>query len=173
MIAAQPDTQARFAILPPRSPVETGAAVEPVSASGGEALKPFGDDGFTFLDVLDIINPLQHLPVIGTLYRELTGDTLAAAPRIVGDILFGGPIGAFFGIANAITESVTGRNMGQHALALLRGDDVPNKAAPPATQVAAAETGIPVAAFAAREEPIVAKPAPAHYFSSCPKYRNR
>ncbi len=161
MIAAQPDIQARFAILPPRSPVESEAAIEPAVASGGEALKPFGDDGFTFLVVLDIINPLQHLPVIGTLYRELTGDTLAPAPRIVGDILFGGPIGAFLGIANAITESATGKDMGQHALALLRGDDdAPNKSASPATQVAAAATGIPAAAASERED-IVAKPAPA------------
>ena len=40
-----------------------------------QAFAPFGSDGFSFLDVLDIINPLQHLPVISTLYRQVTGDT--------------------------------------------------------------------------------------------------
>ena len=30
-----------------------------------------------FADVLDIINPLQHIPVVSTLYRSLTGDTIA------------------------------------------------------------------------------------------------
>ncbi len=37
--------------------------------------KPFwGKDGFTFADVLDVVNPLQHLPVVSKYYREQTGD---------------------------------------------------------------------------------------------------
>ena len=68
MIAAYPETQTRFAILPPRVVDTSEAAAQPNEPAGDE-LKPFGEDGFTFLDVLDIINPLQHLPLIGTVSR--------------------------------------------------------------------------------------------------------
>ncbi|MGE4616339.1 MAG: hypothetical protein AAEJ43_04900 [Gammaproteobacteria bacterium] len=37
------------------------------------ALKLFGDDGLTFRDVFDLVNPLHHLPIIGNLYRRITG----------------------------------------------------------------------------------------------------
>ena len=44
----------------------------------------FGQDGFTFFDFLDIINPLQHIPVISTIYRSLTGDKIDPGSRIAG-----------------------------------------------------------------------------------------
>ncbi len=50
-------------------------------------------DGLGFADFLDIINPLHHLPVIGSVYRKLTGDTINPAMKIAGGALFGGPIG--------------------------------------------------------------------------------
>ena len=31
-------------------------------------------NGFSFHDLLDTINPLQHLPVVSTIYRAITGD---------------------------------------------------------------------------------------------------
>ncbi len=34
------------------------------------------DSKFSFDDFLDIINPLQHLPVISTIYRAITHDTI-------------------------------------------------------------------------------------------------
>jgi hypothetical protein len=79
----------------------------------------WGTDGFSFSDVLDIVNPLQHLPVLSTVYRALTGDRLAPAPRILGDALFGGPIGAAVGAANALLEYASGKDAGEHVLALL------------------------------------------------------
>lgn len=133
MIAAA-ESQPRFAVLPPRpaEPILTAEAAEPVA----DVSRPLGGDGLSFLDVLDVINPLQHLPVVSTLYREWTGDTLSPAARIAGDILYGGPIGAFIGINSAITESVTGKDIGQHVLAWLRGDDQPDQTSPAATQLA-------------------------------------
>ncbi len=56
---------------------------------------------FSFHDVLDAINPLQHLPIIGTIYRHLTGDTIGNAARVVGDTLYGGPIGLATTLVNA------------------------------------------------------------------------
>src|SRR5688572_6968383 len=41
------------------------------------------DDGYSFGDVIDMINPLQHLPVIGMLYRKFTGDTIKPFAAII------------------------------------------------------------------------------------------
>lgn len=60
--------------------------------------------GASFHDLLDIINPLQHLPVVGTVYRWLTGDEPGNLARVVGDGLYGGPVGAVTGLFNAISR---------------------------------------------------------------------
>jgi len=52
-----------------------------------------GKHGITFADLLDIINPLQHIPVISTIYRAITGDEIGLGSRLVGGALFGGPAG--------------------------------------------------------------------------------
>jgi len=93
----------------------------------------FGKDGFTFDDFLDIINPLQHIPVISTLYREISGDQIAHMPRILGGALFGGPIGAGAAVINAALHQETGKDMGEHVIALF------NENSPSATSVIAAK----------------------------------
>lgn len=80
----------------------------------------FGDDGFTVLDALDVINPLQHLPIVGPLYRELTGDDLDPFSRIAGSTLFFGPLGTVVSSANVAIEEFTGRDMGGHLIALMK-----------------------------------------------------
>ena len=66
------------------------------------ALAPFGADGFTFGDVVDVVNPLQHIPVIGSLYRKITGDQIDPGARIAGGALFGGVIGALVSAAAVV-----------------------------------------------------------------------
>lgn len=100
----------------------------PGDKPGGEAAQAngefafFGNDGFTFLDFLDVINPLQHIPFVGTAYRELTGDTIDPGARIAGGTLFGGPIGAAVSVANVAIQYNTGKDMGEHVVALFEGD---------------------------------------------------
>ena len=80
--------------------------MEAGSPPRGPGFKPFGDDGLTFADVIDIVNPLQHIPVISTFYRKLTGDTIDPAMRIAGGALFGGPLGALAStMAVAVNEA--------------------------------------------------------------------
>ena len=55
----------------------------------------FSNDGLTFGDIIDVINPLQHIPVVSTIYWELTGDKISPAARMAGGALFGGPIKGF------------------------------------------------------------------------------
>jgi hypothetical protein len=44
----------------------------------------------SFDEVLRALNPLQHLPVVGTIYRAVTGDEIQPAFRILGGALLGG-----------------------------------------------------------------------------------
>ncbi|HYD16961.1 MAG TPA: hypothetical protein VEF76_00615 [Patescibacteria group bacterium] len=71
--------------------------------------------------IIDVINPLQHIPVISTIYRHLTGDEISPAARIAGDALYGGPIGAAVGIANVAIEKKTGKDIGGNMMAMLSG----------------------------------------------------
>lgn len=49
---------------------------------------------FTFADFLDVVNPLQHVPLISTVYRAATGDEASPAAQVMGGALYGGPLGA-------------------------------------------------------------------------------
>lgn len=91
--------------------------------SGGFASFLFGDDGFDFGDIIDVINPLQHIPVVGALYRELTGDEMGNAARVVGGGLFGGIFGLAGAAIDAVVDGTTGADTGEHVLALFEGDD--------------------------------------------------
>ncbi|WP_042699682.1 hypothetical protein [Azospirillum sp. B506] len=73
----------------------------------------------SFWDFLDIINPLQHIPLVSTVYREITGDTIQPAMRIMGDMLYGGVIGGMASIANAVMEQATGKDVGETVMASL------------------------------------------------------
>ncbi|WP_419798313.1 MAG: hypothetical protein ACNI26_01070 [Terasakiella sp.] len=84
----------------------------------------FGDDGVTFWDMLDVINPLQHIPIVSTAYRAITGDELDPGARLAGGTLFGGPIGLAASAFNVILENNTGKDAGEHVLAMFQGEEV-------------------------------------------------
>ena len=75
--------------------------------------------GLGFLDLLDVVNPLQHLPVVGTIYRALTGDTISDAARMAGGALYGGPLGVIGALANVVVEAESGKDIGDNAMAWL------------------------------------------------------
>ncbi|MAR55972.1 MAG: hypothetical protein CMM93_02205 [Rickettsiales bacterium] len=82
----------------------------------------WGGDGFGFDDFLDIINPLQHIPVVGHIYRAITGDEIATEARIVGGAAFGGVIGLAVAGADAIIETESGATVAEHAVAMVTGE---------------------------------------------------
>ena len=90
---------------------------------------------YSLWDALDLINPLQHIPGISTLYRDLTGDTIKPEMKLAGATALGGVFGFFAGLADAVMTQQTGRDMGQTILAALTGD----ASTPAPTQVAQAE----------------------------------
>ena len=126
--------------------VATNAAPEKEAPNAGdvdddEGFKLFGNDGFTFLDFLDIINPLQHFPVIGTLYRELTGDTLDPGSRVLGGTLFLGPVGTVVSLANVLVDDATGRDMGEHVMSFFENEEPDAPGAEPAKEKVVADIG--------------------------------
>ncbi len=92
---------------------------------------------FGFFDFLDVINPLQHIPVISTLYREITGDEIQPAARVAGGMIFGGPTGFITAIANSVSEETTGKDIGENILEAFLGSDESDEESP--IQTAAAE----------------------------------
>ena len=122
----------------------TAKVVSP--AKGGA----FGDDGLTFGDVLDVLNPLHHIPLLGNVYRKISGDTIAPAARIGGGALFGGPLGAAVAAATVVAASIMGR---EGSARENPANAAPDGAAPGGWMVAAARP--------AREPATPAGPAPA------------
>jgi len=138
-------------------------AANPTPVDGAELARPadvvspnfLGEDGFTFGDVLDAVNPLQHLPVVGAIYRQLTGDTMAPGARLAGGTLYGGPIGLAASVANVAVESVSGGDIGDNVFAMFTdglAGDAPMQVAAlsnAGTAAAAAAAAAPAAGAAA------------------------
>ncbi len=116
----------------PRPVPETAANAKP---SSGEIHRRFArfeamdyadgtpDRDFEFGDLLDIVNPLQHIPIVSSLYRNLTGDEISGPAKIMGGLLYGGPVGLVAALAVTIAEQEAGQDLGEAALAALFGDE--------------------------------------------------
>ena len=87
----------------------------------------FGKDGFTFFDFLDIINPLQHIPVISTIYRAITGDQIDPGSRIAGATLFGGPLGGALASMDVAIKHKTGLDIVEHSVTFFTAGGISNQ----------------------------------------------
>lgn len=83
------------------------------------------EEEFGFEDLIDIINPLHHIPLVNIVYQNLSGDTIKPAGRIIGGAVFGGFAGAAAGIANVIVEEETGKDMAGNMVAMIRDGELP------------------------------------------------
>lgn len=131
------------------------------------------DSGNSFWDdLLDVANPLQHLPVVGTVYRAVTGDKIGAVEKVAGDALYGGPVGLASSLADVAFEKITGKDFGDTVMGFFglgKGDDATALAAntpkPARSIVADTKTSTPMPLVAATAAPIqlsrLATPTPA------------
>ncbi|HEX4637069.1 MAG TPA: hypothetical protein VH189_12855 [Rhizomicrobium sp.] len=111
------------------SPGPAGARPASLLAQSADASSPAATDskpeqtheGF-FHHLWNVVNPLQHIPVIGTIYRAITGEHLDAVEKIAGDTLYGGLWGAVSSVADVAFEGLTGKNFEDTALALFKSD---------------------------------------------------
>jgi hypothetical protein len=95
-----------------------------VTAAPPAAVKAFNqDDGPSFSDVLDILNPLQHIPIINTIYQHLTGDSEGAVADVAGGTLWTGPIGLVGSLVDLAVKSDTGKSISDNILSWLGLED--------------------------------------------------
>lgn len=96
--------------------------VEPAAGSNGVTQD---SEAFGFGDLIDIVNPLHHIPLVSAVYEGITGDTIKPTGRIVGGAIFGGLAGAAAGIANVIIEEETGKDMTGNVVAFVTQGELP------------------------------------------------
>ncbi len=72
-----------------------------------------------FDDLLDVVNPLQQLPVVSSVYREATGESISIPARLAGGFLFGGLPGLIGSAAMVAFEEITGDSVLGHIGSLL------------------------------------------------------
>jgi len=99
---------------------KTQAAPAP-SAHEAKGFSPWQNGNFGFGDFIDVINPLQHIPIVATIYRNLSGDQIGMAPRVIGGALWGRIGGFVAGIINSAVEWFTGKDIGDHIYTAIRG----------------------------------------------------
>jgi hypothetical protein len=78
----------------------------------------------SFRDLLSSLNPLQYIPVVGPLYRAITGDRANEGVRTAGSVALsaamGGPIGAAVSFGTMLVEKISGFGpewLGERAMA--------------------------------------------------------
>jgi hypothetical protein len=82
----------------------------------GVAAKNMTEDQSTsFADMLEMVNPLQHLPVVSHFYRAETGNDIPALAKVIGSGLMGGVVGAAGSAALSLFESINGESILQAA----------------------------------------------------------
>lgn len=117
-----------------------------------EASEDFwGEDGFSFGDLIDIVNPLQHIPVVSSIYRAITGDEISTGARLIGGgLLSGGLIAGAAGfmmeIGNSVMAQETGKDIGDTVFSALTGSGKEGQAQQE-VRLAQAETAAPDSAF--------------------------
>jgi len=118
----------------------------------------WGEDGFTFDDVLDLVNPLQHIPGVSTIYRELTGDSIAPGPKLIAGGLLGGVPGFVGSAVDALITQQSGASLGSQIVNLFEGEPA-----------AAARTGPQIEAALAEAPPALLEPTPIEQLQALPQ----
>ncbi|MGN6515095.1 MAG: hypothetical protein ACTHLR_04555 [Rhizomicrobium sp.] len=101
-------------------PVKTAAKTDTAAPTDTKTAAGDTGSGDSFWhDLLDVVNPLQHLPVVSTIYRAVTGDKIGDVEKVAGDTLYGGPIGLVSSLADVAFEKITGKDFGDTVMAFV------------------------------------------------------
>ena len=88
-------------------------AAATADASTDKPLITTSADGKSFFEnMLDIVNPLEHLPIVSTIYHAITGNQSGDLEKMAGDTLYGGPMGLASSVADIAFEKITGKSFG-------------------------------------------------------------
>jgi hypothetical protein len=92
----------------------------------------------SFADLIDVINPLQHIPGVAELYRTVTGDQISEGARYAGNALYGLALGGPVGLSVMTAYSIAGHAVNewqQGAGDGLASAPVETRPAPPAGEM--------------------------------------
>lgn len=110
---------------PPADRRLAAQAVTPPTAQPARKEKAESPDdkmSLGFDDLVDTVNPLQQLPVVSSVYREATGESISIPARLAGGFLFGGLPGLIGSAAMVAFEEVTGDTVLGHIGGLLEDE---------------------------------------------------
>lgn len=119
--AAAESAIARAALEGPMGPPRPESAL----AYAPDPAPPLEQEPFGFGDLVDMVNPLQHIPLVGTVYRAVTGDSIRPVAQIVGGGLFGGVAGAAGSFVNVLVEQETGKDIAGNVAAFVMDGEKP------------------------------------------------
>ena len=83
----------------------SNVAIKPAETGASTAVKAAGESSSFFGELIDIVNPLQHIPLVSNIYRALTDDVISPFANIAGGTLFGGPVGGGIAAASEIAKA--------------------------------------------------------------------
>jgi len=85
--------------------------------------KLFVDQEASWLDAVDMVNPLQHIPLVKDYYQETTGDEIGYLPKVVGGTLMSGffGLGAVYGLGMSVLDVGVNETTGQSTLDVVKG----------------------------------------------------
>lgn len=129
------------------------AAFADLRAARREGRTPEGTE-LSFHDLIDTLNPLQHIPVVADIYRGLTGDKISPQARIAGGALYGGPVGLVASVASLALAGGSGeQGIGDQLYAALFKPEAPSGEPPIQTaSTATASKDVPAQANAKAEQ---------------------
>ncbi len=83
----------------------TSGAIQAPSATPGAS-----GSASLFGEIWDTINPLQHIPLVSSLYRTVTDTSISTFSNIAGSTLYGGPIGGAIAAVQEGASAIFGSN---------------------------------------------------------------
>lgn len=125
-----------------RTREESGSFSSVLTYAENETFTADAEDEFGFWDIVDMVNPLQHVPIVNHLYRDITGDEIKPASKIVGGSLFGGIAGGAGALANVIVEYETSRDITGNIVAMMATGEKPAFRSAAVNPVRAIETAL-------------------------------
>ena len=135
----------------------------PVPSSPAAPAKPAAGGGFGRLlaEIRDVLNPLQHLPVLSGLYRALSKDQISPTANLLGGLVYGGPIGAAVAMVQNLANRIAGKDLMASAWQRVVGKPAPSASPRPDNAIASTPGHAPLAPPAAARTPRPAQgPAP-------------
>jgi hypothetical protein len=127
-----------------------------------------GTAEMSFGDFLDMINPLEHIPVVSAAYRAATGEEINPVSRITGDTIYAAALGpvsmglsGLGALGDTMLQQATGKSADGTVVSMLFGDDKGAPATESGGAIQLADAGVAANMTATAQNPTAPVPAAA------------